>query len=218
MAKKSAIVKITGVEEVKKNLLKYVHDQTRDNTLLNDAGKEAVDQIRKRTQAGIEDYKQPKLSDLTIEIRKLLARNNGQGAFYNDKRSNLTFSGQLLRALTFKIDAKNSVVTLFLQEGRYKILPLSQNEAKVMYETIIDRDHNATNSQRKNPKDKVRTAAIAIASRPQKEKTNKQIRQELAENGRKFLFVSEALSSLLQSKLAQALRRRLSIYKKLRGK
>ena len=127
-------------------------------------------------------------------------------------------SGQLLKAINFKVDLVKSTVTIYLTDLRYKLLPLSKNEAIVQYNTIIDRDNNATNAKRKDPRDEARISGIALASKQQDEKTNRQIKRELEQRDRRFLFISDTVNALLESNLGKELRRRISIYNKIKRK
>lgn len=55
-------------------------------------------------------------------------------------------------------------------------------------------------------------------SRTKVDKDNVEIKSDLEERGRLFLFISKSLNAQLQSKIAQALRKRLSLYRKISSK
>lgn len=209
MAKKNlATVRITGLPLVRQDLLKFVQSQTKDEAVLNELGTTVVNQIRKRTQAGLEDYKQRELTDTTKEIRKIVGKGTKTGDFFKPERSNLTFTGQLLNALSFKLEAAKATINFFLKEGRAPANPLNKFAAEQLRSGIKDASSDSD----------LKRAAINIASLKPKEKTNKEIRKDLELRGRTFMFISPSLMSQLQSKIAQTLRKRLSLYKKIRSK
>lgn len=209
MAKKNfATVRITGLPLVRQDLLKFVKQQTKDETVLNELGNTIVTQIVKRTQAGLEEYKQRPLTETTKEVRRLVGKGTKTGDFFKPDRSNLTMTGQLLAALSFKLEAAKSTISLFLKENRAPANPLNKFAAEQLRSGIKD---NSTDADLKR-------AAINIASIRPKEKTNKEIRKDLEERGRIFMIISKSLMSQLQSKIAQSLRKRLSLYRKIRSK
>ena len=97
MAKK-ATVKITGLKQAKDNAL---NESKKDSKILETEGQFAADQIRNRTRARLEEYKQDPITKGTIKRRESLIRS---GNFLDErltrpKQSNLTLSGQLLKAI-----------------------------------------------------------------------------------------------------------------------
>jgi len=209
MAKKNfATVRITGLTLVRQDLLKFVQSQTKDETILNELGNTVVTQIVKRTQAGLEEYKQRPLTETTKEIRRLVGKGTKTGDFFKPERSNLTFTGQLLNALSFRLESAKATINLFLKEGRAPANPLNKFAAEQLRSGIKGSDSSAD----------MKRAAINIASLKPKEKTNKEIRKDLEERGRIFMIISKSLKSQLQSKIAQSLRKRLSLYRKIRSK
>ena len=201
MAKKTS-VKISGVGEAKNNALKFINQQTKDKQFLNEIAKEAVTQIQKRTQAGLEDYKQKPLTESTIISREILAEANTPGNFFKKNRSNLTMTGQLLESIIYAVQFTTSEITIKLNPFRRKnVLPQSigalagskpkkkQGQYYALYETM---------KKEKNPN-----------------KTNPQIQKDLKDKGREFLFLSSKVNQLLESKIAQQLRRKLALYNKV---
>lgn len=119
MAKKAS-VKITGLGEARDNLLKVVTNATKDNSLLKEIGDLAVQQIRGATRGRKDEYKQPELAPSTVERRNSLIRSGNafDQKVVKAKTSNLSMSGQLLAALTYRINQAAGEVTLFLLDQR----------------------------------------------------------------------------------------------------
>lgn len=119
MAKK-ATVKITGLKQAKDNALKFLNESKKDSKILETEGQFAADQIRNRTRARLEEYKQDPITKGTIKRRESLIRS---GNFLDErltrpKQSNLTLSGQLLKAITYKVNSAFSEIILFLNPTR----------------------------------------------------------------------------------------------------
>ena len=125
-------------------------------------------------------------------------------------------SGQLLKAITHTVRAATAQIVISLNDYRYRTSPLSKAEAEVQRKTF------SKSYQKQKAKegqgDPTKHIALNIASKKPEEKGNKEIKKDLEAQGRKFLFISKDLNSLLQSKLAQELRRRLTLNKKLSRK
>ncbi len=73
MAKK-ATVKITGLKQAKDNALKFLNESKKDSKILETEGQFAADQIRNRTRARLEEYKQDPITKGTIKRRESLIR------------------------------------------------------------------------------------------------------------------------------------------------
>jgi len=110
--------KITGIDDVSDRLRTFLKNAIREETTLRAIGSEVIDQIQKRTQAKQEDYKQPKLKESTIDRRKTLIRQGNASEFSEAKRSNLTLSGQLLKALRFSVETAVSTIKFSLSDYR----------------------------------------------------------------------------------------------------
>ena len=119
MANKTS-VKITGTKEIRDNVLKFLNKEIKESSTLQIIGKEASDQIRNRTRGRLEEYKQEPLTDGTVKRRKALldAGNMFDDRLSRPKQSNLTLSGQLLGAISFRINQALGTVSIILLEGR----------------------------------------------------------------------------------------------------
>lgn len=208
-------VEITGIESAEKRMRTFLNAAINDKELLTEIAQVGRDEIAKRTEARQEEYKQKDLKPLTIEARRILLDINGSTGFARAERSNLTLTGQLLNSISFKINQTKSQITYYLKDYRSKLQPLTKAERTQRYHQILDKDHNATNANRKDPKDKYRLSALFLTSKPQKEKTNTEIKRELEQRGFRFFFLSESLQAQLQNRIKQAFRRKLSNFKKL---
>ena len=119
MAKKTT-VKITGISEAQKNALKFLDSVSKDKEILNIIGAETANQIRARTRSRLEDYKQPPLEDSTIKTRQSYGRNRNPAEEFSPKRSNLTMSGQLLDAISYKLTQTLGEIVLYLKSPRVR--------------------------------------------------------------------------------------------------
>jgi hypothetical protein len=119
MAKKT-VVKITGIAQARDNALKFLNQTKKDSKILNTEGQFAADQIRNRTRGRLEEYKQNPITKGTSKRRESLIKS---GNFLDErltrpKQSNLTLSGQLLGAITYKINSAFSEIIIFLNPTR----------------------------------------------------------------------------------------------------
>jgi len=119
MAKK-ATVKITGLKEARDSALKFLNTTKKDSKILNTEGQFTADQIRNRTRGRQEEYKQNPITKGTSKRRESLIKS---GNFLDErqtrpKQSNLTLSGQLLGAITYKINSAFSEIIVFLNPTR----------------------------------------------------------------------------------------------------
>lgn len=215
MAKK-ATVRITGLEQAKNNALKFLNTTKKDSKILETEGQFAADQIRDRTEGRQEEYKQKDIANVTVEARKIYAGFYDTSPLAIPKRSNLTLTGQLLGAIKHKVNSAASEIIIYLSDNR-RNRKIPDSIIQEMYDGIIDKDRNATNSKRKNPKVKDKLTAIFLLKN-QKDKTNNEIRKDLESRGRKFFFISERLRTNLENRLVKELRRRLAIYNKIKRK
>lgn len=215
MAKK-ATVKITGIAQARDNALKFLNTTKKDSKILETEGKFTADQIRDRTEGRQEEYKQKDLANVTIEARKIYAGFYDTSPLAIPKRSNLTLTGQLLGAIKHKVNSAASEIIIYLSDNR-RNRKIPDSIIQEMYDGIIDKDRNATNSKRKNPKVKDKLTAIFLLKN-QKDKTNNEIRKDLEDKGRRFMFLSDRLKATLEARLVKELKRRLAIYDKIKRK
>jgi hypothetical protein len=215
MAKK-ATVKITGLGQARDNALKFLNESKKDSKILNTEGQFTADQIRNRTAGRQEEYKQNDLKNVTVEARKIYAGFYDTSPLAIPKRSNLTLTGQLLGAIKHKVNSAASEIIIYLTDNR-RNRKIPDSIIQEMYDGIIDKDRNATNSKRKNPKVKDKLTAIFLLKN-QKDKTNNEIRKDLEDKGRRFMFLSDRLKATLEARLVKELKRRLAIYNKIRRK
>lgn len=215
MAKK-AFVKITGITQARDNALKFLNQTKKDSKILETEGKFAADQIRDRTEGRQEQYKQNDLKNVTVEARKIYAGFYDTSPLAIPKRSNLTLTGQLLGAIKHKVNSAASEIIIYLSDNR-RNRKIPDSIIQEMYDGIIDKDRNATNSKRKNPKVKDKLTAIFLLKN-QKDKTNNEIKKDLEDKGRRFMFLSDRLKTTLENRLVKELKRRLDLYNKIKRK
>jgi hypothetical protein len=119
MAKKAS-VKITGIGDARNSILKFLNDQAKGKDILNELGQVTADQIRNRTRARLEEYKQPELQPSTVDRRKQLISygNAFSSKVVTPKKSNLSLSGQLLESIKYKIDTAKAIVEIYISPAR----------------------------------------------------------------------------------------------------
>lgn len=215
MAKK-AFVKITGITQARDNALKFLDQTKKDAKILETEGQFAADQIRKRTRGRQDEYKQDDLANVTVEARKIYAGFYDTSPLAKPKTSNLTLTGQLLSAIKHKTNSATAEIIIFLTENR-RNRKIPDSIIKEKYNEIIDKDRNATNSKRKDPKVKDKLTALFLLKN-QKEKTNNEIKNDLEAKGRRFLFLSDRLKANLEERIVKELKRRLDLYNKIKRK
>jgi len=114
--------------QIDKILRKYKKTLTaaqQDRVVLNELGRLEVDRIQRRTRAGRgcakergPEFKLEKLSPGYIEQRR--RRRSELDGTTQPGRSNLTFTGEMLRAVSYKIKARAGEVLIFLKGQRNK--------------------------------------------------------------------------------------------------
>jgi hypothetical protein len=137
-----AKVNIKGLEKVTANISKLFNDVKKNPTLLKEIGDFILDRIRAFSRGGksiVTNRKFKRLSDSYIAMRQgaVTFRKNKDGKTYGiqdaDPRlqevdseyfepslSNVTFTGQMLRALKYVIDQGNGLVTIFVNNDSRK--------------------------------------------------------------------------------------------------
>jgi hypothetical protein len=73
VAKKTS-VSITGFKQARESLEKFVRKQFQEPEFLKGIGQEANNQIKNRTRARLEEYKQPEIGKPTKKRRKSLIK------------------------------------------------------------------------------------------------------------------------------------------------
>lgn len=140
MAKTKA--EIIGLDTVTKNLKTFIKNVVKEKDILNELGDTASKQISLQTKSKQKDYRQPDLKKSSIKRRESLIKQGNGSEFAKPKQSNLTLSGQLLNALTYKINQSTGFITLFFKEGRrpYKGKSGQSLEQKTNREIVQDLD------------------------------------------------------------------------------
>ncbi len=208
MAKKAS-VKITGVSQARDSALKFLSQSVKGKELLNKLGQEAADQIRNRTRGRLEEYRQKEITEVTKAVRQVYLENfGGKGDLSRPKTSNLTLSGQLLDAIKFRVNESAANITIYLEDSRF-VNKLTKTRKEII---------QATKFGKNKEKNKLLGIAASILADQKPSKSNKEINKDLESRGRKFFFLSPKLNALLESKIADELRRQLSIYNKIKRK
>lgn len=114
-------VTIKGLPQVKESVQKLFESIRTDKELLTEIGANLVVQTQAFNRAG----KTPsggkhenQISDEWIERKERLKTVNNVSEYYREGASNLTFTGQLLRSIKFKINQASGSVSLFMSGAR----------------------------------------------------------------------------------------------------
>ena len=108
-----AQVKIKNIPQLKGKIKDLFEEIRKDTNLLNDIGVKSVELTQKFNRAGKspKGNKHPELSDKWIDKKEELRPFNKVSDYYKSGASNVTFTGELLRSIVFKImPSKGSVV------------------------------------------------------------------------------------------------------------
>jgi hypothetical protein len=206
LAKKTA-VSIKGVGQAQKAALDFLRNQSTDKRIFNQIGSELALQIQRRTTAKLDEYKQKPLTESTIISREIMAEANQLSEFSKPKQSNLTLSGQLLGAIRNKFDSASATIIIFLNNSRNKLQPPTK-------ESI----NKVAASKSKSKRGGYYAIGNLILNNPQKNKTNNQIKSDLEDQGRKFLFMSAKLKIQLEKNITSQLRKQLTLFNKIKRK
>ena len=109
-----AKITVEGFGDIAKAVEKTLEKIVKNESLLNEVGEQArtyiIGKTRTRADLSKEGAKQKELAETTVDARKNLEKYNKVDASYSAKRSNVTFTGQLLNSIT--VFVKGGVVTL----------------------------------------------------------------------------------------------------------
>jgi|CXWL01.1.fsa_nt_gi hypothetical protein len=123
-----AKVKWSGIKELEKVLRKKIEDEIRNKTLLDQIGAFVVDRIQSFTRSGktLATSDRPKqlkkLKPSTIKSRyyEFAKGEVDPEYFHSPDTSQLTLTGQLLRAMTYKSSVNNSSVEIYVDDTSRK--------------------------------------------------------------------------------------------------
>lgn len=102
---------------VEKRVREVILDAIQDDKFLNDIGSIMQKDIQQKLNKGVNPETLeafPALSNKTIENRKRLAKLNETARGYSASKSNITFTGQFIKSITYGI----------IQSGRQKIIEI----------------------------------------------------------------------------------------------
>ncbi len=137
-------VKIKNIDKVLAKVRKTFKSASESKRLLNDMGDFTVNRnqffarIGKSLSSNVRPKSLPALKDSTKAIRARIAKEFPEfidGNFFKSDVSNVTLSGQLLKALRFKI--KDSSIILFFKRSRRKIRPDDSSSNDEVYDNLV---------------------------------------------------------------------------------
>jgi hypothetical protein len=204
---KKAVVTIKGVGAAQANALKFLNNVAKDKRILDSIGADLADQINKRTAARLDEYKQKPLAESTVVSRDIATRVNNLDQLTKPKTSNLTLSGQLLSSIKNKSDAATAQIIIFLKEGRNKLK-----------KPTLDQIKEIAKSKPKKKQGFYYAIGHLMMQAKDENKNNTEIKNDLEKQGRKFLFMSDKLQTMLEVKLRQQIAKQLSLYNKVKRK
>jgi hypothetical protein len=115
-------VEIKGLDKVQKDFQDFLNQAKKSPTILNDVGEQTVRYIRGSVRARREDYKVENLKAKSQALRESLAKYNVTDPTMSPRRSNLTFTGELLDNMKFRTNAKAGTVTIFFNGIHKRLL------------------------------------------------------------------------------------------------
>lgn len=115
-----ATVKINGLKNVKSSVEKLFEQIRTDKGLLDDVGANLVIQTQDFNRSGKSPSgtRHEPISDEWIERKEALKQKNNPAPYYRRGASNLTFTGQLLQSIKFKINQSAGSVYLYMSGTR----------------------------------------------------------------------------------------------------
>jgi len=110
-----ANIKIKNLNKIRGSITKRLNRIIQSTELLNQIGVFTTNKIKGTAKTGKSlknGSKFKKLASSTIKNRENLAKYNATSNVYSNKRSNLSFTGQLLYSIKYKINTRNSRVII----------------------------------------------------------------------------------------------------------
>lgn len=136
-----ASVKIKGIPEVKASVRNLFNEVRKDPKLLEDIGIKMVEQTQAFNRSGksVSGDKHPRIESETVDRKEKLKKVNPVSEYYRRAASNVTFTGQLLRSIKFKV---------FSSEGTVKLEASGERKPyKNLDGTSVSADNTPTNEQ-----------------------------------------------------------------------
>lgn len=122
------MAKVVGVQQLQNKVKLTIERSLSSRTILEAVGKFSRDRIYAITKLGFSmsgnsKKKLAPLADWYKGYRKRYQEKTQTGASFSPNKSNLTLSGQMLDALTYKIDQARKTVQVFVQDSGRKPNP-----------------------------------------------------------------------------------------------
>jgi hypothetical protein len=195
MANKTT-VKITGTEQAKKSALAFINNFKKSEQFLNDLGAEAVRQIQARTRAASGSLKT--VDGLTVSVGIDVEYVQPELTKYTkEQRERLIRAGNSFDPKIVKKNRSNLSLSGQLLNAIFHVISTASGEITIKLNEF------------RRPYKGIRKSELEL------KQDNKEIKKDLESRGFKFFFISQKLTILLENKIAQELRRKLSLYNKL---
>lgn len=136
-------VKINGVDAVIKNMETMFKKVTTSQQMLNQIGEFTTDRMKAQIRKGKplnNTGSFPRLKDVSVKIRKQLETLNSTHKTYKAVRSNVTFTGQLVDAIAYKIVRKSIISIDVKATTRSPINTLDGKEKKIVTNKRVQKD------------------------------------------------------------------------------
>lgn len=130
------MARVLGLKSLEDKVRVVLTEKLADRDLLTKLGQFAVERIFNTTKlgfsmAGGEKHKLKPLSEGYRRYRAKYQAVHPVGSFFSPSRSNLTFTGQMLDALTFKINQSKRLFEVFVKDSaRDPVMPISLRKQK----------------------------------------------------------------------------------------
>lgn len=200
------MAKVFGVKELEDKVRATFNNTIRSNSNLRYIATLVKDRIYQTVKTGysMAGGEKHRLAPLSASYKKYRAKYQTiykTGEFFSPSRSNLTFTGQMLNALDFKIVKTN------LSGGFEIFVKNSLRQATNAIDKIKTAKSLLSKKTRRNA-----TRALNDRSGASSERlTNADVAAQVSENGRPFIGVDERTIQRIRSEVIKDLRRAISI-------
>lgn len=199
------MAKVFGVKELEDKVRATFDKSIKSSSNLDRLAKLAKDRIYQTVKTGSSmsggvKAKLKELSDGYKKYRRKYQTIYKTGDYFSPTRSNLTFTGQMLDALTYKIVASKGAFEIYVS-ATVRTATNKVNALKVAKSLMGKKSVRRRAKRALQDRSGVRDERL----------TNAEVAQKVADNGRPFLGLDERSKERLRSEIIKDLRRAISI-------
>jgi hypothetical protein len=194
------MARVLNVEKIESKLRSALNSGLFGPSFMASLGKLARDRIYNKTKQGYSMATDSKLDPLSygyVKYRQKYQYIYNTGKFFKPERSNLTFTGQMLEALTYRLEIQKKKIIIFVKDS-------------LRFQTNKINDQKTDKALRSKNKKKSFGAFNALISRSGQRGeslTNAEVAERVSDNGRPFLALDKPAVARLRAELVRELRR-----------